>query len=202
MGQNMKMALTGAVLAAGLAFAGGAQAGTCSPTGATITKIDSTTYATGIVANACEDFVGNIDANTTFIDGLNDGTFFAGEFAVGTAWSEAPFTADIGFKLGDWAVNFAPKVMNNVVIAVKGGNDSALFLWKNLAQSGSSFEGTFDMLLAGLIAGGSGTGAALSNFNVAGVFVDNGPAPVPLPAAGWLLAAGIGGLAALRRRKR
>lgn len=28
------------------------------------------------------------------------------------------------------------------------------------------------------------------------------PAPVPLPAAGWLMIAGLGGLAALRRRKR
>ena len=28
-----------------------------------------------------------------------------------------------------------------------------------------------------------------------------GPAPVPLPAAGWLLLAGLGGLAALKRKR-
>ena len=32
-------------------------------------------------------------------------------------------------------------------------------------------------------------------------FVDLGPSPVPLPAAGWLMVAGLGGLVAMRRRK-
>ncbi|WP_254813781.1 VPLPA-CTERM sorting domain-containing protein [Rhodovulum sp. ES.010] len=32
-------------------------------------------------------------------------------------------------------------------------------------------------------------------------FYDSAPAPIPLPAAGWMLLAGVGGLAAVRRRK-
>lgn len=34
------------------------------------------------------------------------------------------------------------------------------------------------------------------------ITVPGGPAPVPLPAAGWLMIAGLGGLAALRRRRK
>ncbi len=38
-------------------------------------------------------------------------------------------------------------------------------------------------------------------FGVAGSGPDTPPAPVPLPAAGWLLLAGLGGLAAARRKR-
>lgn len=41
----------------------------------------------------------------------------------------------------------------------------------------------------------------ISHISVYGVPGDT-PSPVPLPAAGWLMIAGLGGLAALRRRKR
>ncbi len=37
--------------------------------------------------------------------------------------------------------------------------------------------------------------------NPAGLYASIVPAPIPLPAAGWLMVAGLGGLAAMRRRK-
>ena len=48
-----------------------------------------------------------------------------------------------------------------------------------------------------------GVGAPLGNdeFKITGLSFDYTPAPVPLPAAGWMLIAGIGGLAAMRRRQ-
>lgn len=45
------------------------------------------------------------------------------------------------------------------------------------------------------------TGMAIAGATIGGVPIDPSVPPVPLPAAGWMLVAGIGGLAALRRRK-
>lgn len=92
-----------------------------------------------------------------------------------------------------------------MIVALKGTQNGALFLFKDLSTTGSLFEGTFDMTKAGLIAGGSGGGGGLSNLSVAGVFVDNvndppPPPAVPVPASLPLLLAGLGGLSLLRRR--
>lgn len=183
--------------------ANAASAASCTLDGATITKIDATVFDPALAASACEEFSGNIDTNTVFIDGLNDGTFFAGFFDAGTTWTalgDSSFTADIDEDIGVWTADFGTTVMNNLVVALKGAQDSALFLWKDLFPAGTKFEGGFDMTKAGLISGKDG-GADLSNFNVAGVFVGT-PGVVPLPAAGWLLLMGIGGLGVASRRRR
>lgn len=68
--------------------------------------------------------------------------------------------------------------------------------------SGADASGVFNFTTTGGVlsfanAGGDNVGAILSNVSLASTDV----APVPLPAGGLLLLAGLGGLAALRRRK-
>ena len=50
------------------------------------------------------------------------------------------------------------------------------------------------------------SGMAIAGAKVGGVVIypgdGGGPAPVPLPAAGWLMIAGLGGLGAIARRRR
>ncbi|WP_425040436.1 NF038132 family protein [Primorskyibacter sp. S187A] len=46
------------------------------------------------------------------------------------------------------------------------------------------------------------SGMAVAGANIGGVAIDPPTAPVPLPAAGWLMIAGLGGLAAARRATR
>ncbi len=55
------------------------------------------------------------------------------------------------------------------------------------------------------LVGAEPAGFAIDNirFGLRGQIIDpGGPSPIPLPAAGWMLLAGIGGLAAMRRRRR
>lgn len=47
----------------------------------------------------------------------------------------------------------------------------------------------------------SGPGKSVNDLSHASVFVSGEPAPIPVPAAGFLLVTAVGGLAALRRRK-
>ncbi|WP_233493392.1 VPLPA-CTERM sorting domain-containing protein [Ruegeria atlantica] len=75
---------------------------------------------------------------------------------------------------------------------MKGANDWGVWIPKT-----PGFFGTWDLSGQILTPNGKNT-AGLSNLSV---YVAS-PSPIPLPAAGWLLIGGIGGLVALGRRKR
>jgi hypothetical protein len=70
---------------------------------------------------------------------------------------------------------------------------------------GSPATGTFDTEAAGLTAGKGGDCPADGNVpGISHLTIYTGgepPSVIPLPAAGWLLLAGVGGLAAMRRKK-
>ncbi len=199
-----------------------ASAAPCTNAGATLTKVDGVAYGP-VDANACEEYAGNIGAGMTLLNELNAGNVFTGEFAAGTMWtfagkdetsgnSGADVEADVGSSTGSWLANFAPAVLNNVVVALKGGQGgSVLFLFKEIATAGSLFEGTFDMQAAGLV-NKKGIGQDLSNLTVAGVFVKCAPnvqhcvppgGVVPVPAGLPLIlsALGVFGIVSSRKRK-
>ena len=182
-----------------------------------------------ITASSCENYMGNIGASTKLIDGLNDGNFFGGMFDPETEWTLAGkdeksgdqggnVEAQIGERKGDWAADFGSKLMITIVVAFHGGkNGSKLFLFKDLANVASFFEGRFHMKKAGLqIMTGTGEikGQDLSNLSVAGTYVcysddkecdDGGTGgAVPLPAGLPLMLTvlGLGGFAARRARKK
>lgn len=71
-----------------------------------------------------------------------------------------------------------------VAILLKSANTFAAYIFEN------GFEGDVDYFTA--------NDRGLSNYVVAGRDVS----AVPLPAAGWMLLAGVGGFAAMRRRKK
>lgn len=87
-----------------------------------------------------------------------------------------------------------------VMAVIKGGPTFSAYLLGD--PSGTS--GTWDT--NGILNGNGGRGPGLSHLTL--YYAQNGdnpphpPAPIPLPAAGWLLLAGIGGMAALKRRRK
>lgn len=90
----------------------------------------------------------------------------------------------------------ADPLLTGIVVKGSDANDGGSPL--ALAFNGTTYFGSFSN--SGLPnVGASGKPAAISNIT----FFDTEAPPVeviPLPAAGWLLLAGIGGLAAMRRR--
>jgi hypothetical protein len=103
---------------------------------------------------------------------------------------DADWISITGDKSGTWSYNPDASMAVGITGAYfKGGTSYFVYLWTGetpyFGGDGAFFNWT---------TGDSG----LSN----AVFFDsNSMAPIPLPAAGWLLLAGVGGLVAMRRKK-
>lgn len=93
---------------------------------------------------------------------------------------------------GTWSVSSWGN--NSPVMAViKGGNTFSAYLLGDLTAT----FGTWNT--DGVLKGNNRPGPGLSHLTI--YSGDPTPTPIPLPAAGWMLLAGLGGLVAMRRRK-
>jgi hypothetical protein len=192
----MKIAAVSAVLALG---ASAASAATCS-----ITDVQ---YSSECIGRSSFDG-GSPDASD--LDPLDGGGWmFVGK--EDDSESSPAFDITLDVISGTYTV-FSPLAGYDYALALKGGaggRDGQFFaaylltaadIAANLA--GGNLSGTFNMsAFTGLIGNGDQT-PALSNATLFKREGDTPPPVVPLPAAGWLLIAGIGGLAALKRKKR
>ncbi|MFN3613746.1 MAG: VPLPA-CTERM sorting domain-containing protein [Rubrimonas sp.] len=127
--------------------------------------------------------LGDILFGTGGLNTLALGAFDEGAGVFGTVSARAGGTFDVlfddGFLRGDiLGFSFLDELFE---IELKAGSDS--FILSLVAPAGFTFDG--------LRYDADGFAAFLSGGSVA---------PVPLPAAGWLLLAGVGGLFAMRRR--
>jgi hypothetical protein len=97
----------------------------------------------------------------------------------------------VDLSTGFWSI-LNPNGYKSIGISIKQGNGFAFYVLNvTKALSGYFYTGNDP----------SPTGHGLSHANAWYKGDPTPPSEVPLPAAGWLMLAGIGGLAALRRRK-
>ena len=127
----------------------------------------------------------NVDANADQFE-YSDLTTVTGLFGI-TNWTEFQSEPDFEDILDDAKTGFFDIIANSyatVAVLLKSGNEFAAYKFDD------GFSGQLDFATA--------NDKGLSNYVVLGT----GTAVVPLPAAGWLLLGGIGGMAALKRRKK
>jgi hypothetical protein len=190
--------LAAALLLAGAVFAAApGHAATCNPTNLT-------------TSTACQDDIpggpgGNV--TTTQMNAFNGG---AGVFGV-SGWTDLgkiettsaagvfpsdyfSVTTNGGNASGTWSLNADYKFTAGASYAfvLKGGTDNVAYLLDSSVTSGSWTN-------LDLFTPNGKNNAGLSNMTLYGTTT---PAPVPLPAAAWLLVGGIAGLGAVARRRR
>lgn len=139
--------------------------------------------------------------------------------------SETPVFDLMRDDVGNWYVNVDPNEPGYFVLKIGSGvelpyshyfyaNDGAadevsLLVWSNdfSVCSGEGFASTvdcasevayFDAFMWDSYLETGTLGGALSHITL----IDGDTTPIPLPAAGWLLLGGLGGLAAMRRRNK
>lgn len=192
----MKIAAVSAVLAFG---AGAASAATCLNT--------DVQYSSDCIGRSS--FSGG-SPDASDLDPLDGGGWmFVGKEDDSTSSSAFDITLDV--VNGTYTI-FAPLAGYDYALALKGGaggQDGQFFAAYLLTAAdiasnlvGGNLTGSFNMsAFTGLIGNGNQT-PALSNATLFKREGDTPPPVIPLPAAGWLLIAGVGGLAALKRKKR
>lgn len=168
---------------------------------------------------SCGDFLQNYGpGDAALIEGVVGasaalGTWLTTPAAPGGSWSVGPVAIPTSWAINSetaiiYTINAGATGLSNVLASF--GVDNGLFVWLNGSflgghvNSGGVVPGEFALNLGSLAAGlnylqvlredhGGVTGYS--------VLVTGEVSPVPLPAAGWLMLAGLGGLAALRRRR-
>lgn len=184
--------------------AGGAQAATCASyaSGNTDNLTTSTDCGLPGVGNG-----GNPSlALMTGLFGVTTWTTDLGKFDttggvdnfVGTNFS---LTSDAGNTTGTWSLadGFSFDITKFYALVLKGGsNGSIAYLLDTSVRGGTWFN-------TDIPKNGGGKAPGLSNIRLysTGALVPTPPvSPVPLPAAGFMLIGALGGLAALRHRRR
>lgn len=101
----------------------------------------------------------------------------------------------IGEISGTFSVTGLP---SSAVLVLKAANCFSAYYFTGI---GSPASGTFNTSLAGLLTGNDCDGNNSPGISHLTVYTGEDPSVIPLPAAGWLLLAGVGGLVAMRRKK-
>ncbi|MFN4156542.1 MAG: VPLPA-CTERM sorting domain-containing protein [Paracoccaceae bacterium] len=131
------------------------------------------------------------------------GSWSAGPVAIPSSWTVNHETAII------YAINAGTTGLTNVLASF--GVDNGIFVWLNGTflgghlRPGFAVAGEFELNIGALAKGTHYLQILREDHGGATdymVSVTGDPAPVPLPAAGWLMLAGIGSFAAMRRRRK
>jgi hypothetical protein len=101
----------------------------------------------------------------------------------------------LGEISGTFSVTGLP---SSAVFVVKASGCFSAYYFTGI---GSPASGSFNTQAAGLLTGNGCDGRNSPGISHLTVYTGGSTSVIPLPAAGWLLLAGVGGLAALRRRK-
>lgn len=153
----------------------------------------------GTYIDCAGSYVGN-DSELNYQNYIND------DFGTTGTWSELAkaedsnswvdggleFTSGEGARIGGFTLS---GFIGDAVIVVKGSNCFSAFYFSGIS---GTVNGTFDTDSAGLNTGNSCNRTGVPGISHLTVYT---VAAIPVPAAGFMLLLGLGGLAAVRRRK-
>lgn len=175
-------------------------------------------------AEAVSTFASGLTADSTFSNDISNQTFTStGSLTVVNVDGDVKDTISFSGSATDFfVVNVAGQVDSNNPMELIGGVGAGNILWNLTSTSGECFKTSGGNKSYGTFLATNGCRFQFSNLDLTGALINTGAkiqhvsgsttefasfeastvAPIPLPAAGWLLLGGLGGLAAMRRKKR